>query len=278
MSLWSRHIRSASLACLAAAPLVSPVSHAQAPPTAQARARAFAALPDWRGVWQNPWWATADASGRVPGTEDDPTAQIIAHTKLMGPGPYNATWEAKRQAVSARMRSSTGPPPPGKVCVVPFPGMMESPETLQIVVTPEETLILAADGRVRHIYTDGRRHPTKDDLWPTPTGDSIGHWEGKTLVIDTIAHTAGFAGPFPVPDTIELSQDARFTERLHQIDPNTLEDDMTIEDPARFTQAWRVKLRYVRLAIDRMIADDCGDNDRIEVINGRQVVAPALPH
>jgi len=245
----------------------------EAGPTAATRARAFAALPDWRGIWQNPWWATADASGNVSGG----FSEIVAHTKLMGPAPYNATWEAKRQADLARMNAMSGPPPEGKVCMTSFPAMMEGPGTLQLVITPEETLILADEGRVRHIYTDGRPHPTKDNLWPTPAGDSIGHWESKTLVIDTIAHSAGFAGPFPIPGTVELSEDAHFTERLRQVDPNTLEDDMTIEDPARLTQPWHLTLRYIRLTLDRMIAYDCDENDRIEVINGRAVVAPATP-
>jgi hypothetical protein len=82
-------------------------------------------------------------------------------------------------------------------------------------------------------FADGRPHPKKEDLWPTDLGDSIGHWEGATLVIDTIARKAGPV----VPNTVgfaDLSAQAHFTERLTRIDADTLQDDMTIDDPQRF--------------------------------------------
>ena len=47
--------------------------------------------------------------------------------------------------------------------------------------------MIVAGREIRHIYTDGRPHPSADEIWPTPWGDSIGHWEGETLVVDTIA-------------------------------------------------------------------------------------------
>jgi hypothetical protein len=44
---------------------------------------------------------------------------------------------------------------------------MDAFEMFQVVVTPEETLFVFDDGEVRHVYTDGRAHPDKDDLWQT---------------------------------------------------------------------------------------------------------------
>ena len=57
----------------------------------------------------------------------------------------------------------------------------------QIATLPEETLLVFENGQVRHIYTDGRQHPSGEDIRPTALGDSVGRWERDTLVIDTIS-------------------------------------------------------------------------------------------
>ena len=71
-------------------------------------------------------------------------------------------------------------------CSFGYPALMiESPLMFEILPTPKETALIFSSREIRHVYTDGREHPGKEDLWPTPWGDSIGHWEGDTLVIDT---------------------------------------------------------------------------------------------
>ena len=73
-----------------------------------------------------------------------------------------------------------------------LPGDMGSAETMmEFGYTPGEIMIVQVEGSVRHIYTDGRPHPNVEDLIDTFQGDSIGHWEGDTLVVDTIAIDAG---------------------------------------------------------------------------------------
>jgi len=100
-----------------------------------------------------------------------------------------------------------------KTCTRGFPAIMEGPQLFQIVVLPEETLLVFENQQVRHIYTDGRRHPSEEDLWPTRLGDSIGRWEGDTLVVDTIALTT--SEPIaPRAWLSMLSDQAHFTERL----------------------------------------------------------------
>lgn len=241
-----------------------------------ARAKAYAALPDWRGVWEMQLGATAGVSGRFEGHADSLEA-IKKNSKLLAPPPYNAAWEAKRQAALAafaRASAAEAPPPDVKVCALTFPAMMESLATFQLVTTPDETLIIFDYGSVRHIYTDGRAHPKREDLWPTAAGHSIGRWDGQTLVVDTIAHRAGPTTLIPIPGTAELSEDAHFTERLRRIDRDTFEDDMTIEDPARMTRPWRFTLRYTRLGgLDRLIAYDCEENDRNPIVDGKTTIA-----
>ena len=47
-------------------------------------------------------------------------------------------------------------------------------------------MVARVQSSTRYIYTDGRKHPDKDDVEPSTNGHSIGHWEGDALVVDTI--------------------------------------------------------------------------------------------
>jgi hypothetical protein len=87
----------------------------------------------------------------------------------------------------------------------------------------------------RTIYTDGRPHPTGKDLVPSYFGHSIGHWEGDTLVIDTVG----------INERAWMSRDALpHTEQLHMIervsrpDFNTLKYEVTFDDPGAYTAPW----------------------------------------
>ena len=234
-----------------------------------ARARIFATLPDWTGIWENEG-AVAVLAGKP-----------LALPKLMGKPPYTAEAEKiyanlplgrGRNVFEALARAL----PVFKVCKSSgFPGVMEAPVPdylFELIVTPERVLLTATDGTVRDIFTDGRAHPKPEDLWPTSLGDSIGHWEGTTLVVDTIAREAGPVLPFP--GTANLSARARFTERLRRTSADTLEDVMTIDDPQRFEQPWQLQLRYQRVHdVDRLIPVGC-DHDRDAVVNGKIVVTP----
>ena len=240
------------------------------------RALAFAALPDWTGLWETEAAARLVATGK------------LEPPKLWGKPPYNAEWERKSlggggpKGSSRPKRDPVAPPadlPPAvKVCEPGgFPAGMEHPvpdHLFEMLVTPEQTLLVSSDGTIRHLYTDGRQHPKAEDLWPTAEGDSIGHWEGVTLVVDTIARKAGPVGP-PLPGIADLSEHAHFTERLRLLDADTLQNEMTIDDPQRFAHPWQLVIRYKRVKdLDRMIAVDCRENDRNPVVDGNFVITP----
>ena len=151
-----------------------------------------------------------------------------------------------------------------------FPLMMNSSTPLQVLITPEEVLIVNAYNETRHIYTDGRPVPPSEDLWPAVTGTSIGHWEGPALVIDTIQVTnpnVFFQGGPP------LSEDARYRERLW-LDGDRLRGTLTIEDPVTLARPWTVTVSWVREeAFDRMPQVDWS-NDRTGSENGLNTIEP----
>jgi hypothetical protein len=231
------------------------------------RVHAFSKLPNWSGLWAQAVWPL-DVSGRLAGGE----AKLREGLQLIRQPPYNAEWLAKYQAGLADTAAIAAKNASFVACTRSFPALLESPWMFQVILLPEETLILFENGQVRHIYTDGRRHPSGDDLWPVRLGDSIGHWEGDTLRIDTVARDS--TEPLaPRAWVSMLSDQAHFTERLQMIDPDTLEDQMTIEDPVAFAGPWDMTLRYTRQkALNRMIEYNCTENDRIAVVDGKMII------
>jgi len=156
----------------------------------------------------------------------------------------------------------------------------------EILTTPNETALIFSSREIRHVYTDGREHPGRDDLWATPWGDSIGRWEGQTLVIDTIAVKSAFPGregsaviAFGGIEESQmiayLSADARFTERIRMLNKDLLENEITIVYPRNLTAPWHMKRRYQRVTqIHRMVYEDCEGEERNPIVDGKFILTP----
>jgi hypothetical protein len=157
------------------------------------------------------------------------------------------------------------------------------PGTYEWRVTPEETTLISLLGSVRHIYTDGRPHPPKDELWPMSQGDSIGHWEGDTLVVDTVSvrspvYLPGLARGTGVP-ALPMSNELHSVERIRMVSHDQLQIQFTLEDPIALAKPVNVTLTWNRVKdINRMEqnADDCDDpsTDRNPIVNGRYTTVP----
>ena len=120
------------------------------------------------------------------------------------------------------------------------------------------TIIAEWSSQTRRIFTDGRKHPVDPD--PTYQGHSIGHWEGDTLVIDTI----GVRGDTVFDATgLGHSDQMHITERMRQSSPTELEDQITVEDPVAFTHPWVITRKYKRGGPDLQIMEYiCEENNR----------------
>jgi len=85
----------------------------------------------------------------------------------------------------------------------------------------------------RTIYMDARSHP--DNLAPSSYGHSIGHWEGQTLVVDTVGYSERFwLDRTGLPHTERL----RTVERFTRTDFNTIKYEVLIDDPSVYTRPW----------------------------------------
>jgi len=164
------------------------------------RAQPAAALPDWSGVWAMQGPTVFDgATVRPPdGRTGQPGVREFP--------PYNEEWEAIYRRNIELVREGNFPDPIS-VCGVPhgFPRIMNVPDVYEFAVTRGAVYILAENGPgIVRIYTDGRTHPAADELWPTYTGASVGHWEGDTLVFTTIS-LKGASGNDVIVDRTGLS-------------------------------------------------------------------------
>jgi hypothetical protein len=244
-------------------------SIARAGHSPHSRVHAFAALPDWSGLWVSEVWPVG-VSGRVPGGE----AQLRQTLQLIRPPPYNPAWKARYEEGMKDSAALAALNATFKGCTRSFPGLMEAPWMFQVAVLPEETLLVFENQQVRHIYTDGREHPGEDELWPTSLGDSIGHWKGDTLVVDTVArkHEEPLA---PRAWLSLLSDRAHFTEEIRMVAHDRLEDDLTIDDPVALAYPWHIKLTYRRVSeLNRMVETNCTENDRNAVVDGKLTITP----
>ena len=109
----------------------------------------------------------------------------------------------------------------------------------ELLVTPGRiTMLGEVDGnRMRRIYLDGRPHPEDPDL--TLHGHSIGHWDGDTLVIDTIAIAPQAYIAISEAVGIPNNGDMHILERLHLAKPDVLYDDLEITAPKVLNASWK---------------------------------------
>jgi hypothetical protein len=200
---------------LAAAALALPAAYAEDIP------RLTNGMPDFNGVWDHPRVADVTRSSNA-------CAATATGCSQQGAGelPYTEWGLAQWKDVQHRFDYSAHCLPWGytRAWQVEYP--------VEIMQTADRLALLFESNNIFHvIFTDGRGHPK--DLEPSWMGDSVGRWEGDTLVVDTI----GFNGRTWI-DTAEhpSSDQLHVTERIHFIDRQHLGYEVTWEDPKTYTK------------------------------------------
>ena len=235
----------------------------------------LAKLPDWNGLWTlvdglifDPTSAIIppDPAGEVGGTDFGPRPGSHFTSAPYKPQYKKAYEDTVRRA---QEKGEVGDPVGG--CMQPHGMPREmggAPGPTEIVVAPDAVRISWHwFNATRRIYTDGRPHPTGDDLLASYMGHSIGRWDGDTLVVDTIGMMAGIYDQSEAPH----SDKVHLTERIRLVDASTLEDQMTIEDPVMFERPWKVTRRYKRMAPDPTIVMGAYcEGQRLEIVDGVQ--------
>ena len=214
-------IKGAALAAAILAAGASPqaVRAADRPLDRHAAYAAIAALPDLDGgVWQFAWQAPRTGP-------PDPKPQLTPEAAAKADA-------AKREGLQNRNANCV---PPG------MPEIMGWPYPIEFLYSPGRvTMAIESDSQVRRIYTDGRPHAADPD--PAFNGDSIGRWDGDTLVIDTVA-----LNPMTeIAPGVGHSDQAHIVERVRKTGPDTLDIVTTVEDPKVLTAPWTTTRHFVR--------------------------------
>jgi len=118
----------------------------------------------------------------------------------------------------------------------------------------------------RIIYMDGREHPKNPE--PSYYGHSIGHWEGDTLVVDTVGFNERFwMDREGSPHTEKL----HFLERFTRLDMDNLKYEITVDDPGAYTSTWSTGFVLRWSAGQELFEYVCQDNNHApELMVGAQ--------
>ena len=168
--------------------------------------------------------------------------------------PYQP-WAAEQQQENYANRLTADPV---RQCYLPgVPRITYMPFPFRILQTPDHVVITYEFAHaVRIIYTDGSPHPLPNDFW---MGDSRGHWEGDTLVVDT----THFNGRTWLDAAGNFHSDAlHVVERYSPTTPYHIDYEVTLEDPNVFTRPWTMRMTlYRRMDEGLQILDyDCVDH------------------
>ena len=229
-----------------------PNLHAPAPRTRDGH-------PDFSGIWM----VASDTpcpdlirDGRDCQEKDIPSLQAInIGYGLPGGLPYQP-WAAAlvRQRTAAFSRDD-----PHTHCLPSNPPRIWTlPHRQKIIQTPRLLVVLNEfSASYRQIYTDGRALPV--DPQPTWNGYSIGHWQDRTLVVETIGLSKNvwldLSGS-------PIAEEARLTERLRRPDFGHLDVEITVDDPKTYTKLWTATVHESLQVNIEMIDEVCLENEK----------------
>ena len=245
-----------------AAAVAAMLSLAPAPAAAQADPRQSKPVPrlsngkpDLAGVWDHPRVGdlSKDVSGRCVG--------MTMGCSSTGVKDLTSLYTPFAKAENAKPKFDYG------VHCLPW-GYVRSwgtPYPQELIQNSDRLAILFEQNNMFHVVpTDGRDHPK--DLDPTWMGNSVGHWEGDTLVVDTI----GFNGQTWLdtePERITTSS-MHTIERFTRPDFTHLNYELTVEDPKLYTRPWTNKRVFVLMKPGSEILEySCEENNK-EILEG----------
>jgi hypothetical protein len=203
---------------------------AQQPAQPGTVARTADGKPDLSGIWQvlaPAAWNLQDhhASDGVPAGQG-----VVIGNEI----PYQP-WALEQRNKNAANWETLDPE---RNCYLPgVPRLTFMPFPFQIFQLEDEVLVIHEYARaIRHIYTNGTEHPHGPIEWWL--GDSRGHWEGDTLVVDTVHFTnqtwLDRAGNFH-------SEELHVVERFTPDGPDHIRYHVTLEDPKVLTRPWSLE-------------------------------------
>jgi hypothetical protein len=251
-------MRTNFLACVVAAlAVLLPTAYATAQNTAPRRVatpakgtppvpRTADGKPDLSGVWQPGsdrvgTWAEANQGVGVPEPGRPPVRR--------GANPPYQPWAAKKVLEAYNRRNIDDPV---ARCIPELDLGAGALYPNQFVQTPTLIVILIESRHVFRLIPLNEKHP--DDLDASYLGDSVGHWEGDTLVVDVTGFKERLVGS-------KISTEAlHIVERFTRVDYNTINYEARVEDPNALTRPYTIESKYMLRPGTRLQEYVCENN------------------
>jgi hypothetical protein len=200
--------------------------------------------PDFSGVYYPIAPFGRFTGGPPAGTRPTASAPLADGSRGRSPDAPALTPEymAKWQMISKSRIAGSSEYDPTAKCLPPgMPSMMNMFYGMEVMQNKDKiTFFSELNDALRRVYLDGRKPSQKvlDD--PTYAGYSTGHWEGDTLVVDTLAlrDDTFIEGFTPHSDAMTVH------ERIRLKEPGLLEDKITVTDPKALTKPWETVKTY----------------------------------
>jgi hypothetical protein len=236
-------------ACAASVSCQAPVTAEQSNASQVQTATATPTLPDWTGVW-----ALNLEGHEYAGVEAGPRGSIERvnpnYAALYTPEALQRLRQANKNIpFTTEYRKLWGESRPGQEnlarCVpAGVPGVMLHTIKMEFLFNPGRVTVLTENGEVRRIFTDGRQHSKLSEIGYTYEGESIGHWEAGTLIVDTI----GFPyGELFQNGALRGTRNTHYLERIALRDKDNLQIVSVMDDPKIFTEPYKVTRVYARV-------------------------------
>lgn len=210
---------------------------------------------DWTGVWvlEGSFMDKQDGSVIEPNRLPPPPPPPGTPSQLKG--KYA---EAQAAAMAAAAKGIQIGDSTANCMPQGMPTFWGGPFAFEIMQTPTQINVFQEwNEQTKRIYIDGRKHP--EDLEPTFNGHSIGHWEGNTLVVDSV----GFRDQVYIArSNTGHSDQLHVTERLRLVEPDVLEVAMTLTDEVAYVAPRSRTIRLKRRPDMEIQEYVCAENNR----------------
>jgi len=222
-------------------------------------------MPDWSGMWTPGRPPAGETQPARPGAGGGPGGFMFGFGVPLTP-KYAAIRDKRMLAVRGEgEKGLEGVPLSNSGFCIPsgVPEIMGQ-VSHEYLFSPGRVTMLMENSEIRRIWTDGRGHPSDDDSNPSFSGHSIGHWEGDTLVVDTIQI-------FP---EAEMFIGQHVTDKTHIVERFTrigdkMKVETTITDPELLTKPWVFTHWYDREDREAVDYERCTLADRVKKGDGR---------
>jgi hypothetical protein len=210
--------------------------------------------PDFSGVWEN---LRGRREGEPAVSIGPPVASFANIAAGMKDGPPLKPWAA--ELLKERRANNSKDNPDARCLPMGLMQLHEHVQPRKIVQLPDLIVIIyEGNSGLRQIFMDGRPLPGKD-VEPWWYGYSVGHWEGDTLVVETIKQKdLSWLDIWGTP----LTEEGKMIERFRRPSYGLLEIDVTIDDPRAYTAPFTVRVNHRIMPNTDLIEFICAENDK----------------